>query len=86
MAQVPIEELLRQCRSMYKLVGLASKRAKELADGASKLTEVESKKAATIALEEIRAGKVFLEAEEGEERAPAKSSAKRTARAKKKKA
>jgi len=70
---------------MYKLVGLAARRAKELSDGAPKLTAADSKKVATLALEEIRSGKVLLESPEEDDRAEAKSGAKRTAKAKKKK-
>ena len=59
MAQVPIEELLKRCGSVYKLVILAAKRAKELADGAPPLVDTSYKKATSIALEEIVQGKVL---------------------------
>jgi DNA-directed RNA polymerase subunit omega len=59
MAQVPIEELLKQCRSIYQLVVVAAKRAKELSAGAPKLVETDIKKITTIALEEIRHGKIL---------------------------
>jgi len=58
MAHVPIEDLLKRCGSIYKLVILASKRAKELADGSPALVDTSSKKVTTIALEEILQGKV----------------------------
>ena len=59
MAQVPIEELLKQCGSIYRLVILAAKRAKELAEGAPPLVETSHRKVTSIALEEIVQGKVL---------------------------
>ena len=56
MIHVPIEELTKQIGSVYKLVVLAARRAAELNEGAAPLVQVNSKKAATIALEEIRQG------------------------------
>lgn len=61
MQQVPIDELLKRCPSIYKLVVVAAKRAKELSEGAPKLVETNHKKVSSIALEEIRQGKVALE-------------------------
>jgi DNA-directed RNA polymerase subunit omega len=58
MSSVSIEELLKKVSSPFKLVILASKRALELADGAPKLVETNSKRFSTIALEEIAKGKV----------------------------
>jgi len=66
MAQTAIEDLLKQCRSIYKLVVIASKRAKELSEGAPKFVEDDLKKVTSIALEEIRQGKVVYPAEEAE--------------------
>ena len=63
MAQVPIEELLKRCGSVYKLVILAAKRAKEVADGSPPLVETHHRKATSIALEEILQGKVLYKAE-----------------------
>jgi len=59
MAQVPIEELLKRCGSIYRLVILAAKRAKELAGGAPPLVESHHKKVTSVALEEILQGKVL---------------------------
>lgn len=59
MAQVPIEELLKRCGSIYRLVILAAKRAKELAGGAPPLVESQHRKATSVALEEILQGKVL---------------------------
>lgn len=59
MAIVPIEELLKQVDSRYKLVILASRRAMELNEGGQRLIEINPKtKVSTIALEEIREGKI----------------------------
>ena len=62
MGYQPLEKLLPQANySVYKLVCMAAKRAKELADGSPNLIEIASSaKTATIALEEIRAGKVVM--------------------------
>lgn len=67
MQQAPIDELLKRCPSIYKLVVVAAKRAKELSEGAPKLVETELKKVSSIALEEIRRGKVVLEGLQQEE-------------------
>lgn len=58
---IPLEELLKQTDSHYKLVLLAAKRANELIKGAPPLIVAKSKKPATHALEEIAKGKVHLE-------------------------
>ena len=62
MGYQPIEELLPKAGgSIYKLVRLASDRAVQLADGSKTLLDLPSEtKTATIALEEIKAGKVVL--------------------------
>ena len=62
MGYPPIEELLpKSGYSIYKLVRMAANRAMELADGKPKLIDSPSSdKAPTVALEEIRAGKVVL--------------------------
>ena len=63
MAHVPIEELLKRCGSIYKLVILAAKRAKEISEGSPPLVQTAYKKATSIALEEILEGKVLYKAE-----------------------
>ena len=68
MAQPPIEELLKRCGSIYRLVILAAKRAKEVAEGSPPLVEIQQRKVTSIALEEILQGKVLYKAEESEER------------------
>lgn len=62
MGYPPIEDLLPKAGgSVYKLVRMAARRAIELADGNPKLIQVpDSEKTPTVALEEIRAGKVVL--------------------------
>ena len=67
MAQIAIEELLRRCNSAYRLVILAAKRAKEVAEGGPSLVEPSHRKATSIALDEIRGGKVLYKALEGSE-------------------
>lgn len=64
MAQTAMEELLKQCGSVYKLVILAAKRAKEIAEGAPPLVHSDKKKVTSIALEEIRQGKVHYKADD----------------------
>lgn len=58
--QITTEDVLDKTNSIYKLVILASKRALELNEGSPKLVETDSKKISTIALEEIRAGKIGM--------------------------
>ena len=58
MAKLPIEELVQQCPSLYKLTVLAAKRAKALSEGAPPLVRADVKKATSLALEELRRGKV----------------------------
>lgn len=55
-----MENLLDKTGSVYKLVILASKRALELNEGSPKLVETDSKKVSTIALDEIRDGKISI--------------------------
>ena len=59
MAHVPIEELLQRCGSVYRLVILAARRAKELAEGAPPLVQTGQRKITSVALEEILQGKVL---------------------------
>lgn len=66
MTQVAIEDLLKRCGSIYRLVILAAERAKELAQGAPPLVETSQRKATSIALEEILQGKVLYKTEEAE--------------------
>jgi DNA-directed RNA polymerase subunit omega len=70
MAQVPIEDLLKRCGSVYRLVILAAKRAKELSEGSPPLIETPHRKATSVALDEILNGKVLykVDAADGEGR------------------
>jgi len=64
-----MEELLNKTGSVYKLVIVASKRAIELNSGAGKLIEASPfLKLSTLALEEIRQGKVKIKRETKKER------------------
>ena len=76
MAQVPIEELLKRCGSVYKLVILAAKRAKEVAEGAPPLVESGHHKATSIALNEILEGKVLYKSDGQKARAEKKGRSK----------
>ena len=62
MGYQPLEDLLPKADySVYKLIRLASLRATELADGLPKLIDAPATmKISTMALEEIRAGRVVL--------------------------
>ncbi len=64
MIYIPIEELTKKIGSIYKLVNIASRRAAELNAGILPLVQIESKKAATIALEEIRQNRVSYKSKE----------------------
>lgn len=64
MINIPIQELLDKANgSMFKLCNLAAKRALELNEGAHKLIDGNFPKITTMALEEIRQGKVKLKKE-----------------------
>ena len=58
--QIQIEELIKKAGGMYRLVLLASQRAKELAEGSPRLVAGDYRKATAAALEEIRQGKISL--------------------------
>ena len=64
MTQVAIEGLLKQCGSIYKLVILAAKRAKEIAEGSPPLVDTDQRKVTSIALDEILQGRVLYQVEE----------------------
>ena len=84
MPTVPTQELLKQCPSIYKLVVIAARRAKELTAGAPKLVEIDTKKVTTVALEEIRQGKIQIQLEEAEANGAKPRAAKKAAKGKKK--
>ncbi len=82
MTKTPIEALLDQCPSIYKLVVVAARRAKELADGAPKFVETDAKKVTSIALEEILKGKVAVNPQDEAETTDGEPKKKRASRAK----
>jgi DNA-directed RNA polymerase subunit omega len=53
-----INDLLNKVDSRYTLVVATAKRARQLVDGASKITRFNSDKAVTIAIHEIAEGKI----------------------------
>ncbi|MGI6707026.1 MAG: DNA-directed RNA polymerase subunit omega [Clostridia bacterium] len=57
----PLNELMDKVDSRYTLVVQTAKRARELVDGAKKLTDVESTKSVTIAIHEIYEDKITYE-------------------------
>ncbi len=67
MSYIPVEDLLAKIESRYKLVVVASRRAGELNNGGQRLVDISPRaKISTIALEEIREGKVtYKEIEKG---------------------
>ena len=66
MAQVPIEELLKRCSSVYRLGILAARRAKEITEGSPSLVEPRYSKVTSVALDEILQGKVLYKPDEVE--------------------
>lgn len=78
MSTVQTQDMLKQCPSIYKLVVVAARRAKELAEGAPKLIETDAKKVTTIALEEIRQGKIQIQPDEVEDNGAKPRAAKKT--------
>lgn len=63
MSQVPFEDLMAHVDSKYRLVIIASKRAKQLNRGAAPLIQTRSHKPTYQALEEMAAGKLSYEIE-----------------------
>jgi len=61
MNQPPMEILSEKVDSRYSLVVCASKRARQLLEGAPRLVDVNSNKPVTIALHELAADKLVYE-------------------------
>jgi len=61
MAYVPLEKMINNNPSRYKLVLLAAERANQIGTGSKPLIDSSSKKQTTIALEEICECKVRYE-------------------------
>ena len=62
MSYIPLEKLIdKSYGSMFKLVTMVSRRALELAEGATRLIDSpQDIKVTTLAMEEVAQGKVFL--------------------------
>ena len=59
MPYVPLEKMVKENQtSLFKMVLVAAARANELVQGAQPLVKIASKKASSIAMAEIAAGKV----------------------------
>ena len=58
MSRTTFEEALARVDSVFRLVIVASKRAKQLDNGSLPLLKTESRKSTLIALEEVAEGKV----------------------------
>ena len=58
MIEPSINKLLEKADSRYTLVMLAAKRARQLAEGANKLTKCESERPVTVAINEISEDKI----------------------------
>jgi len=56
-----IVSLLEKVENRYSLVVVAAKRARQIIDGAEKLTNFDSNKPVTIAIHEIDEGKIVYE-------------------------
>ena len=58
MIEPPINSLMSKVDSRYTLVVAAAKRARQIADGANKLTKCNSEKPVTVAINEINENKI----------------------------
>ena len=64
MTEIPIEDLIKQTGSIFKLVILAAKRTAELTEGYKPKVEVGNKKLSAVALQEIAEGKIEFKIED----------------------
>ena len=60
MVKPTVKELLTKVDNRFELVVATAKRARQIADGAEKLTDVEEEAPVTIAANEIAEGKVKI--------------------------
>ena len=60
MVKPTVAELLKKAKNRYELVIATSKRARQIADGDKKLTDVEEESPVTLAANEINEGKVQI--------------------------
>ena len=68
MVKPTVNELLDKIDDRYQLVVVTSKRARQLADGATPLTDKEEPSVVTLAAQEIAEGKVKILEDENEEK------------------
>lgn len=61
MARITVEDCLNHVDNRFNLVLLASKRARQIANGAIPLVAAEDDKPTLIALREIEAGKITMD-------------------------
>ena len=61
MACVEVEKIFKKNPSMYKMVLVVAERANQIAAGSKPLVVSSSKRATTIALQELQEGKVWFE-------------------------
>ena len=64
MVKPTVNELLEKIDDRYKLVILTSKRARQLSEGATPLTDKKEECMVTLAAQEIAEGKVVIEEDE----------------------
>ncbi len=64
MTEMPIEDLIKQTGSIFKLVILAAKRTTELTEGYKPKVDATNKKLAAVALQEIAEGKIEFKIED----------------------
>ena len=60
MVKPTVKELLEKVDNRFELVVVTAKRARQIADGAEKLTDVDEESPVTIAANEIAEGKVKI--------------------------
>lgn len=60
MVKPTVKELLKNVDNRFELVVATAKRARQIADGAEKLTDVDEESPVTIAANEIAEGKVKI--------------------------
>ena len=61
MVKPTVAELLKKAKNRYELVIATSKRARQIAEGAEKLTDKDDEAPVSVAADEIAEGKVIIE-------------------------
>ena len=59
LVEPPVTEILKKVEDRYSLIIMTSKRARQIAAGAKKLTDAEDKSPVTLAVDEIFEGSVY---------------------------